>query len=312
MDAALLDQIISVLKYERLVVDYTYVAAASILFYDYLLMISMEIKYIWWSKWTVTKVLYLLARYLPIVDTSIVLYLELTPEVPLNVCKTLYPLANWLVVMELVITEGILGLRTWAIWKRSRNIGIGLGAMMLANLVVQFYFVNRVNKSMTFAPALYPGYRGCFITGASRIIWVNYASLTVVEIVVLALVCISAFRSYRQGHSSELTNVVHKDGIMFYVYLLVLTIANVFIDLLAPEALLTMISPLEDCLYSVLTTRIIINIRDVTYSQHETVTITTDQRNLARPLEFRSNSSTNIELRQPSMNWKVDQDTEWA
>lgn len=37
-------------------------------------MLDSEVTLLWPSRWNTTKVLYLLARYLPLVDTSIILY----------------------------------------------------------------------------------------------------------------------------------------------------------------------------------------------------------------------------------------------
>jgi hypothetical protein len=39
--------------------------------YDYILTLHIEIKFIWFSPWTYTKVLYLLIRYLTFIDTML-------------------------------------------------------------------------------------------------------------------------------------------------------------------------------------------------------------------------------------------------
>lgn len=53
-----------------------YVVAASTLFlWDWMLTMRMEVDLVWKSKWNFMKVLYLLQRYLPFVDTvGLVLY----------------------------------------------------------------------------------------------------------------------------------------------------------------------------------------------------------------------------------------------
>lgn len=42
--------------------------------FDWLLTLEMEISLVWTSRWNVTKVLYFLTRYLPFIDSSIVMY----------------------------------------------------------------------------------------------------------------------------------------------------------------------------------------------------------------------------------------------
>ena len=55
----------------------------TLLIYDYILTLPMEVSLIWRAKWTVMKVLYVIQRYLPFEDTVIVL-LHCTPFYLLN------------------------------------------------------------------------------------------------------------------------------------------------------------------------------------------------------------------------------------
>ncbi|KAJ3515880.1 hypothetical protein NLJ89_g1488 [Agrocybe chaxingu] len=49
----------------------TTVAAFALLFYDYLLTLGMEVEHVWPGEWTPVKVVYLVQRYLPFVDTML-------------------------------------------------------------------------------------------------------------------------------------------------------------------------------------------------------------------------------------------------
>jgi len=99
------------------------------------------------------------------------------------------------------------------------------------------------------------------MTQYPSIVWVNFATITIVEAVVLSLTLISAFRLYRQGNKSELSDVIHKDGIMFYIYLLILTAANMINAIVLPMDLIMVLTPIQNMMYSVLTSRIFLNIR---------------------------------------------------
>jgi len=116
---------------------------------------------------------------------------------------------------------------------------------------------------MEYAPAPYVGYRGCFVTHVSNVLWASCASLTVVDTIVLLLIVTSALRAYKTGGHGELSHVIHRDGVLFYVYLLCITIANVTIILAAPPGLNLILTPLPDVMYSVFTARIILSIREV-------------------------------------------------
>lgn len=63
--AAALQAFITYLHHQREFADYMYMSATALVVYDYLLNIGREIKMIWFSSWTYTKVLYFIVRYLP-------------------------------------------------------------------------------------------------------------------------------------------------------------------------------------------------------------------------------------------------------
>jgi len=89
--------------------------------------------------------------------------------------------------------------------------------------------------------------------------------IAAVEAVVLMLMSISAVRIYRQGTAGELAHVIHRDGILFYIYLLVVDVTNLAFTVAMPLEWVTTLTGLEIVLYSVLTCRIILNIRGVAH-----------------------------------------------
>ncbi|THV05907.1 hypothetical protein K435DRAFT_834566, partial [Dendrothele bispora CBS 962.96] len=67
--------------YQGNVFAYILVSSSTLLVYDYLLSIHEEYEFIWSSKWTWMKVLYIIQRYMPLGDTAI---LFLTATFKLN------------------------------------------------------------------------------------------------------------------------------------------------------------------------------------------------------------------------------------
>jgi len=119
--------------------------------------------------------------------------------------------------------------------------------------------------SLEFAPPPIHDFRGCYAVKGATTMWESYAMLTTVEVVVFALTAISAFRSYRfqGGNKGELSHVIHRDGILFYIYLLCFSLLNLLFTLNFPIDMMVMLIPLQNALYSVLTSRIVLNIRDM-------------------------------------------------
>lgn len=55
------------------------VAGATLFIYDYLLTVNLEIELVWRSRWTATKCLYFIQRYLPFVGSVFLVLCEYCP-----------------------------------------------------------------------------------------------------------------------------------------------------------------------------------------------------------------------------------------
>jgi len=258
------------LTHQRLITDYALVSAIALLIYDYLLTIRLEVIFVWFSPWTYTKVLFLFARYLPIINIYFLIHNQLLPDVSEHSCTWTFTVAVWILMSGIAVAEDIfpstviLMIRTWAVWHQNRTVGIGLAILMCGILILECVCNSRFIKSLNIQPAPYRGFKGCFVTAeSSSVLLIDFMALTVLELIVLTLMAISAFRACRSGDNLELSNVIYRDGILSYVYLLCVALANVIVMLVSPSELKILLSPLQSVMYSALTCRIIINIRSV-------------------------------------------------
>jgi len=166
--------------------------------------------------------------------------------------------------------ECILLLRTWAIWNRNKSLGIGLVALLLAFIVLQFVLGNDFVNSMEYASPPYPGFRGCLVTNADRILWGTQATVMVVDAVVFVLIVISAYLSYQRGNIGKFSFIIYKDGIMFYVYMFFVVAASMAATIALPLDMILLFSPLQYMLQSILASRIVLNIRGAGNRSRET------------------------------------------
>jgi len=127
--------LIESVKQKRLGIDYVYIGAAALLIYDYFLTLRLEAEFIWFSRWTYTKVLLLVVRYASLVSTILLLHNKLFPDIPIEGCKTIPPLSAWAVTIQLFLTDVVIAIRTWAVWNKHRIVGVVLVALSLGNLV---------------------------------------------------------------------------------------------------------------------------------------------------------------------------------
>lgn len=69
-------------------------------------MLDLEYSLVWKAKWNVTKVLYLLARYLPFIDTSLVMYRE-SVNLTRFVLEQIYCRPTGICALEVNVSKGI-------------------------------------------------------------------------------------------------------------------------------------------------------------------------------------------------------------
>jgi len=263
MDSA---KVVQYTKDQRLILDYVLLSAVAVFVYDYYLTLHLEIKLIWSSRWTCTKVLFFLVRYTAFVMAFLMVYGELFPNVSLEACKVINPMIGWLEMSLICFADAILFLRTWAVWHRNKAVGVGVGILFVADVAVASFLVYKNVNLMQHGPPPYHGFRGCFLISASPRYLTGYAAMSIfLQLLILVLMAISAFQSYRQLgiDSNGLIHIIYRDGMMFYVYILFLTVLNLVFSISMPVALKMMLIPMEVFLYSVLTARIIFTIRDV-------------------------------------------------
>lgn len=246
---------------QRLIVDYAYVAAAALLIYDYLLTIHMEVKLVWLSPWNYSKTLFLLARYTPAISMYFSLHNQIFPDVSSDLCPVTYQVASWLFVAGILFAETMLLLRTWAVWCRDGRIGLCFAALLACCSILVIITNVKFLVTIKFAPLPYHGFRGCFVTDIDDSLLAQFIGLAVIDAIVLLFTVFSALRAYKSGNNGELTNIIHRDAILFYIYLLCLSISTAIVIHLLPYDFMGILCPLQSALYSIFSSRIIFNVR---------------------------------------------------
>ncbi|KDR75688.1 hypothetical protein GALMADRAFT_226328 [Galerina marginata CBS 339.88] len=209
----------------------TQVSAAALWAYDYFLTLGMEIELVWTTKWNIIKVLFLVQRYLPLIDTCILtLYRDLMPQTERN-CSRLETTTGFMYVTGYAIAEILLSLRVWAVWNRSKALAFLLPIAFIVIWSPAFIFMYYFTLSLKFSPAPpYPGARGCFIIFAKDYVKWCWTSLIIWNTLTLSLMLIPGVRLYQSRLKSSLTMVVYRDGTFYFVYLFVLSLLNIILS----------------------------------------------------------------------------------
>jgi len=226
------------------------------------LTFDLEVRLIWGqSRWTYTKLLFLLCRYIPFIYAWPHIQISLPSNLSDRECHVLFACTCWLWVIGIYFAQIILCVRTWAVWLQDRWVGIGLTTLVVGTAIVQCYYLVQVTgSSVRTITQPFPEFFGCaLISRKGNLFYVCVGLVAFVDAVVVTLMLIRAFLTYKQGSSSKLSNAIHRDSIAFYVIFLFSTIINVGATTVLKIDLL--ILP-QGVLQSVLTSRIILNIRD--------------------------------------------------
>ncbi|PPQ82885.1 hypothetical protein CVT24_007844 [Panaeolus cyanescens] len=267
MDPALAQSFFDGLQRVQVVTSF-HVVAVVVFLWDYFLTFSAEVDLVWNSKWNTMKVLFLVQRYMPFADSVfLVLYLKFSNNMDPLKCQQFTTACSFLMVIGTALSEVILTLRVWAVWRRAKwltiILPIGFAMFWVPNLV----FIHIFGRSLKFItlPWEVTGAQ-CFLVGADRILYLAYVNLLVWDgdncPVTLILIAIPGYQIYRDGGGSSLVNTTFRDGAIFYLYLFALSVVNIIVIQALPDGFGNMLTILERCVHSCLTSRVLLHIRE--------------------------------------------------
>jgi len=173
-----------------------------------------------------------------------------------------WKLEAWSYFVAVILADGMLLVRTYAIWDKNRIIlisfllclplGITVGAYFLANFLDSF----RLGPN-PFSATVFPG---CFVIGDNTIVWVSYVLLLAYETLIFLVTLLKA--AYSGGFSaSTLSKAIYRDGLIFYFYIMLASVANIAVFISASGLAIIHITGIHRALHAVLIERLILNIR---------------------------------------------------
>ncbi|KAF7776822.1 hypothetical protein Agabi119p4_5215 [Agaricus bisporus var. burnettii] len=237
-------------------------AAISILVFDWLLLLNTEYELIWKAEWKLNKFLYLLVRYTPFFDTILVLLRHHLFTMPAPVCQGAFRAIAFIAVIGILAAELILTIRTWAVLGKGKKLTLIIFPSYAATcaVIATTLTIHAVNVRQDASPA--PKVIGCTLTSSTnQILSVMYVFLMVYDGALLAVMTIRAISVFRNRGTSELVRVVYRDGLVYYVYLFVLSLLNLIVLLSFPTGYELLLLILERVMHAVLACRVVLHIR---------------------------------------------------
>ncbi|TFK63369.1 hypothetical protein BDN72DRAFT_323224 [Pluteus cervinus] len=198
----------------------------------------------------------------------------------------------------MTLSESILMRRTLALWGNSRKMRIALAIFSIGCIIPVYLVLGLYHQTLTFHSIPSPGMH-CYATGPSHLVYLFWVFLTVYDTGIMILTAIPGIRTYKGSHTSHtgfqsgppprstLTHVIYRDGLLYYVYLVALSALNVVLILKLPADYATsLLSSMERVMYSVLTSHVVLHLREQTY-RTEVVMTSPDSVGIDAEAEFR-------------------------
>ncbi|KAJ8075331.1 hypothetical protein PM082_019669 [Marasmius tenuissimus] len=259
----------------RLFVDMG-VCAVTLYIYDTLLNLDLEFRFVWASPWSLVKVLYLLQRYLPFVDSTVIFLYLLSIHKP-GPCLAFTHAFTWSGMVGIFLSEGkhqcnlphhhlhlfvplpstVLGLmtlRVWAVWGRNIYVTVVLGIAYLGCYTVAGFYAWKSLETAQYSdpPFPLPSWEGCFLTGANNFQYLTYTMIMVYNTIA---------KAYHGAGRAGVMKVIYQDGIKFFAVLFLCSLVNVI--LIATDGHYTsLLSIIQRVLHPIIASRAIIHIRE--------------------------------------------------
>ncbi|KAG7100113.1 hypothetical protein E1B28_001893 [Marasmius oreades] len=251
---------------------HTTVFNTTLLVYDIIINLQLEVEHIWTRKWSFFTVLYILQRYLPLFDEAgATLYYDFGANLSIHNCALYYKIAGASSAVGIGLSEVVLTFRVWAVWEGSFPVAIGLVVFFLACWVPAVLVLAQFMNSVEFVPLTFPNFRGCSsIAGRNHIpIYLVWVLWIVYDAGAFVMILIPGVAAYRRGGRSELVKTIYQDGVVYYALVFLTSMFNVVVTLTLPPDCILILAEFERVLHSVLTSHAILHIRRV-YLQQST------------------------------------------
>ncbi|PPQ69712.1 hypothetical protein CVT25_012975 [Psilocybe cyanescens] len=220
-------------------VRYAQLAGGVFFAYDYFLTIGMEVELIWRSKWNFIKLLYLFQRYLTFYDTFYAAFLlQFGTDMSAGTCGTLFAQMGRVVAMASAV------------------------------------------KNANYSDAPYPGFMGCFTLDAKAIhleyVWASLLAYDAVSLIFVLIPGIQLFPLYQDRNGimshSRLSNVVFRDGVIYYITLFIFSLLNIIFTLTLDPATRSSLATMGRTLHSALASRVLLHMRETVHVDPDMIT----------------------------------------
>jgi len=170
-----------------------------------------------------------------------------------------------MIIFDTSLGEIILTLRTWAICGSRFRTGMAFLFFFLIKTTIAYIILAFWWSALQYAaipPGLGYSSGTCVLVRASKMIWGLWTLLVVFESIVCILLARQALSAYHLGGMSQLAWVIYRDGLMYYIYLMVTFVGVVASIIILPFDMVRFLSGPAHVLHVLLTARVLLHARE--------------------------------------------------
>ncbi|KAF9465328.1 hypothetical protein BDZ94DRAFT_391898 [Collybia nuda] len=241
---------------------------------DWLFALDIEIAHAWNVPWNLGRALYFVTRYTALVGVVLLLYFRAVFTVSPQQCLQLSVVCSSILIFGILVAECIMSIRVWALWDRSKWVGIFLLTMAVINTVVcltTYILIGQADQYvvMDSLASIIPG---CFPSSTNVTEAWSFIPLIVHQTLIFVLTAIKCIQHYRSGiYGTSLTNTFYIDGMIYYALLVALSVTNLAVNIPRSNSKIFPFPVLHDmqfALHSILSSRMLLHLRQESDSLH--------------------------------------------
>ncbi|KAG2048131.1 hypothetical protein BDR06DRAFT_790663 [Suillus hirtellus] len=246
-------------------IKYLQVAPAAIWILDYFLTFEHEVRlFSNTSCWNIVTVMFILARYTPVIWVITQIYLTLSPY-SAETCLIVYTTSGTSLFLIMSAAEGLLLVRILALWHNSRNIKLFLLASYL--LIVVAMVTCDALLALLLENICVPIPMVSESTTMEHLITGKFVSAALFELIVIILTMYHSIRLRSDGIRSigRVTSTLLKGSLLYALSLLAISIINIVSFLLPASSQEQggIIVVFQGVLHGVLASRVLFDLRDL-------------------------------------------------
>ncbi|RPD65324.1 hypothetical protein L226DRAFT_531088 [Lentinus tigrinus ALCF2SS1-7] len=239
----------------------TSLAALTYLIMDVAATLDDEVALMWPSRMNFMKAIFLINRYSPFVDATLINYLVLGAR-STEVCRGVWITAICFFTLGMFASEAIIIVRTLAIWNFDKVIvaitAFVTGGALATVVATMVQYVQHIQYPDDDLIAV----TGCVIGISDKEGWTLFVAVLIMETTLVAMTMLRHLQM-RTGVRNEgpVMDTMYRDGLFFYAIMLAFSIANLCCMVAAPASASAVIQLPLRVIHSTLCSRVLFNLR---------------------------------------------------